>query len=100
MNKWFLLLIIATSMLFSACDKGPRIDVPFRAYVTIPAGMNTGLSHHFIINDIPGIEANSMMDAQPSYVTITTEFGENTLDFIQQAYFYTRAEDGTLKEIA
>jgi len=100
MNKWFFLLLLGTSMLFSACDKGPRIDVPFRAYVNIPAGLNTGFSHHFILKDIPGITENKMIDAQPAYVTVTTEFGENTLDFIQQAYFYTRAEDGTLQEIA
>ena len=81
---------------FSACDKGPVIDIPFRAYVTIPAGLNTGFSHHFVLGDIPGVNRNDLIDAQPAYVTMTVDYGENNLDFIQQAYFY--AIDGTSRQ--
>ncbi|MBL4650261.1 MAG: hypothetical protein JKY03_11060 [Aureispira sp.] len=91
MLRFFCLIIIACS--FSACQKGPIIDIPFRAYVIIPAGLNTGFSHHFVLRDIPGINREDLIDAQPSYVTMTVEYGENNLDFIQQAYFY--AIDGT-----
>lgn len=91
MLRFFCLIIIAYS--FSACQKGPVLDIPFRAYVTIPAGLNTGFSHHFVLGDIPGISREDLIDAQPSYVTMTVEYGENNLDFIQQAYFYT--VDGT-----
>ncbi|MFT5648524.1 MAG: hypothetical protein ACI976_003224 [Aureispira sp.] len=91
MLRFFCLIIIACS--FSACQKGPVLDIPFRAYVTIPAGLNTGFSHHFVLGDIPGISREDLIEAQPSYVTMTVEYGENNLDFIQQAYFYT--VDGT-----
>lgn len=94
MLRFFCLIIIACS--FSACQKGPVIDIPFRAYVTIPAGLNTGFSHHFVLGDIPGISRDDLIDAQPSYVTMTVEYGENNLDFIQQAYFY--AIDGTSRQ--
>jgi hypothetical protein len=94
MLRFFCLIIIACS--FSACQKGPIIDIPFRAYVTIPAGLNTGFSHHFVLGNIPGIDRDDLIDAQPSYVTMTVEYGENNLDFIQQAYFY--AIDGTSRQ--
>jgi len=94
MHRFFCFIIIVC--LFSACQKGPVIDIPFRAYVTIPAGLNTGFSHHFVVGDIPGINRDDLIDAQPAYVTITVDYGENNLDFIQQAYFYT--VDGTERQ--
>jgi len=91
MLRFLCFILFACS--FSACKKGPVLDIPFRAYVVIPAGLNTGFSHHFVLGDIPGIDRADLIEAQPSYVTMTVEYGETNLDFIQQAYYY--AVDGT-----
>ncbi|MCH2021265.1 MAG: hypothetical protein MK207_02195 [Saprospiraceae bacterium] len=99
MGKISYLFLLSVCIFFNACQKGPSVDIPFRAYVTIPAGLNTGLSHHFIVQNIPGVNYENLEDAQPAYVTLTIEYGEINLDFIQQGFFLTR--DGTLtQEIA
>lgn len=92
-------LFILSCCLFSACQKGPTVDIPFRTYVTIPAGLNTGFSHHFVLKNIPGVSFENLTDAQPSYVTLAVEYGENNLDFIHQAYFYT-VDGSQRREIA
>lgn len=94
MLRFFCFIIIAC--VFNACQKGPVIDIPFRTYVTIPAGLNTGFSHHFVLGDIPGVSRTDLLEAKPAYVTMTVEYGESNLDFIQQAYFYT--VDGTKRQ--
>lgn len=94
MLRFFALILIAC--VFNSCQKGPVIDLPFRTYVTIPAGLNTGFSHHFVLTDIPGIDRADLIEAQPAYVTLTVEYGENNLDFIQQGFFYTA--DGTVRQ--
>ncbi len=96
MHKVFFLFLLISSLLFSACQPGPSVDIPFRAYVIIPAGLNTGLSHHFVIDSIPGVNFDDLTDAQPAYVTLSVEYGESNLDFIHQAYFTTK--DGTMKQ--
>ncbi|WP_264793292.1 hypothetical protein [Aureispira anguillae] len=95
-NRLSILFFAVSCLIFSACQKGPTVDVPFRTYVTIPAGLNTGFSHHFVLSNIPGATFDNLLEARPSYVTLTTEYGEQNLDFIQQAYFYTI--DGTNKK--
>lgn len=87
------------ALSFSACRKATRIDIPFRAYVTIPAGLNTGFSHHFAIRDIPGVDYSEMVSARPAYVTLTTEYGEFNMDFVQQGFMYT-VKDGVRQETA
>lgn len=86
--KKFVFFILLLNLI--ACAKGPSVEIPFRAYVTIPPGLNTGLSHHFIINDLPGVDYENLIDAQPSNITLSIEYGENTLDFVEQAYFYAK----------
>lgn len=92
-------LFFLTCCLFFACDKGPKVDVPFRAYVTIPAGLNTGFSHHFRIKNIPGATFDNLLEANPAYVTLEVDYGENNLDFIHQAFFYT-VKDNKRREMA
>lgn len=70
--------------------------MPFQAFVTIPAGLNTGFSHHFIVRDIPGLSIDNLIEAQPAYVTLSIDYGESNLDFIQQAYF--EARDGSVRQ--
>lgn len=94
------LCFLSICFAFTACQKGPTVDVPFRAYATIPAGLNTGFSHHFVINNIPGAVFDNLQEAQPAYVSLSVDYGENTLDFIQQAYFYTLDQNGKKKEMA
>lgn len=98
MRQLSYLLFFSIMLIFGSCQKGPTVDIPFRAYVIIPPGLNTGLSHHFLLRDIPGVNYN-MKDAQPAYVTLTVEYGENNVDFIHQAYLYT-LKDNIKKEMA
>lgn len=95
--SFFYFFLITVS--FSACREGARIDIPFRAYVTIPAGLNTGFSHHFTIRDIPGVDYAELVSARPAYVTLTTEYGEFNMDFVQQGFMYT-VKDGVRQETA
>jgi hypothetical protein len=87
------------SVSFSACRKNNLIDIPFRAYVTVPPGLNTGFSHHFAIRDIPGIDYEELISARPAYVRLTVEYGEMSMDFVQQGFMYT-VKDGVRQEIA
>ena len=96
MHKICYLLVLIGSLIFNSCQPGPTLDIPFRAYVTIPPGLNTGLSHHFVLDSIPGVSFESLVDAQPAYVTLSVEYGESNLDFIHQAFFMTK--DGTIKQ--
>jgi hypothetical protein len=95
--SFFCFLLI--TFFFSSCREGARIDIPFRAYVTIPAGLNTGFSHHFIIRDIPGVDYAELVSARPAYVTLTTEYGEFNMDFVQQGFMYT-VKDSVRQETA
>ena len=99
MRKIAYLLCLTTCLCFNGCQDGPGVDIPFQVYITIPAGLNTGLTHHFPIENINGVNFDNLADAQPSYVTISTEYGEPNLDFIWQAFFI--AIDGnTVQEMA
>lgn len=99
MRFFFILFLTTTTLLFNACQKGPTTDIPFRAYVTLPPYLNTGLSHHFVLQNIPGVNFENIVNAQPAYVTLTVEYGETNLDFIHQAYFYTK-KDTEVREMA
>ncbi|MGH1337691.1 MAG: hypothetical protein ACRBFS_16345 [Aureispira sp.] len=99
MWRFSFLGILFLALSFSACRKATRIDIPFRAYVTVPAGLNTGFSHHFAIRDIPGVDYAELAAARPTYVTLTTEYGEFNMDFVQQGFMYT-VKDGVRQETA
>lgn len=90
---WAIAIVLCC---FCACSRGPGVDMPFQAFVTIPAGLNTGFSHHFIVRDIPGLSIDNLIEAQPAYVTLSIDYGESNLDFIQQAYF--EARDGSVRQ--
>ncbi len=91
-------LFLASCLCFNACEQGPAVEIPFQAFVTIPAGLNTGLSYHFEVADLPGI-SDKLLDAQPANITLSIVYGESNLDFIHQAYFYTW-KDSVVKEMA
>lgn len=99
MGKLSFFCFLLLSLSFNACRKGATIDIPFRAFVTIPPGLNTGFSHHFAIRDIPGVDYEDLIAARPAYVTLTVEYGEFNMDFVQQAFMYT-VKDGVRQEVA
>lgn len=96
---WRYFFLLCVSLSFSACRKGATIDIPFRTYVTIPAGLNTGFSHHFAIRNIPGVDYAEMITARPAAVNLTVEYGEGNMDFVQKGFMYT-VKDGIRKEVA
>ena len=98
MHKLAFILLGAICLFFSACDKGPGVEIPFQVFVIIPAVLNTGLSHHFPVLNLPGIGDN-LSDAQPARITLTVEYGEANLDFIDQAFFRT-SHNSTFQEMA
>ncbi len=99
MKGIYLLLLCCMTICFEACQKGPTTDIPFRAYVTLPPYLNTGLSHHFVLQNIPGVNFDNLVNAQPAYVTLTVEYGEINLDFIHQAFLSTKKES-MIREMA
>lgn len=98
MRYLFCLLSVALLSL-NGCRTGPQTELPFQTFVTIPAGLNVGLSHNFNIFDIEGIPNTEILKANPAYVRLVVEYGELNTDFIQQAFLYT-AKDSTIQEIA
>ena len=92
----YLILFVVVGL--SSCQQAPRTQLPFQAFVTIPAGLNVGFSHNFNIFDIMGINNDEIIDAQPAYVRLTVEYGESNADFIEQAFFYT-VDGSTVQEI-
>lgn len=99
MPRFAFFLFLFACFSFSSCDKRTRIDLPFRAYVDIPAGLNTGLSHHFVLSGIPGIDEGNIVEALPATITLTIESGESSFDFVQRAYLSTY-DNGTRQEMA
>ncbi len=99
MRGVLMLSLFCILVVFDACQKGPTTDIPFRAYVTLPPYLNTGLSHHFILQNIPGVNFDDLVNAQPAYVTLTVEYGESNLDFIHQAFLSTK-KGPVLQEMA
>jgi len=91
--------LLAVAVLFQNCDNTPRAEFPFQAFVTIPAGLNVGLSHNFNVFDVTGLNNTQLLDAQPRYAILTVEYGEVNVDFIQQAFLYS-VKDSVIQEAA
>lgn len=83
MKKIIGLLIFVLS--FTACRREDT-TVPFRAYVEIPAGLNTTMTHNFIIRGLQGVPDWNISEAYPSFVRLTAEDGEGNMDFVRRAY--------------
>lgn len=97
--RYLLGLLIGSIFWLSSCNQNQRIEIPFQTFVTIPAGLSVGFSHNFRIRDIVGINNPELLEAQPAYVTLTLDYGENSVDFIEKAFFYTLDDTG-IQEIA
>ena len=93
------IVLLLLSSVFFACQPNPQSEVPFRGYVTIPAGINTFMTHHFPITNIPGIPFDNVISAQPAYVRLYVEDGEFSADFIREAFF-DATTDSTRREMA
>lgn len=91
--------ILTIGFLFSNCKKNPQGEIPFRGYITIPAGLNTFLTHNFPIQNIPGSPFDNVVEAQPAYVRLYVEDGEYSTDFIRKVYLEATT-DSSRNEIA
>jgi hypothetical protein len=99
MNYKILFIALLISCCFASCQKGPQGEIPFRGYITVPAGINTFLTHHFPITNIPGAPFENIIEAQPAYVRLYVEDGEFSTDFIREAFFEATT-DSTRNEMA
>ncbi len=79
-------LVLTLAISWSGCKKGPQQEIPYRGYITVPAGINTFLTHNFVIDNIPGIDVDGIAEARPSYVRLYVEEGEFSTDFIREAF--------------
>lgn len=86
MRNTFVLLLLSSLLLFSGCVKGPQQEIPYRGYITVPAGINTFLTHNFVIRNMPGVTTTDMLEARPAYVRLYVEEGEYSADFIREAF--------------
>ncbi len=92
---WLGLLYL---ILLSGCTKDKQSEIPFRAYITVPAGMNTFLTHHFVMQNIPGAPFDNIAKAQPAYIRLYVEEGEYSTDFIREV-FLEATTDSSQNEI-
>jgi len=97
-NQLIKIFLVSFAFTFGGCKKGPQQEIPFRGYIDVPAGLNTFLTHNFVLDNIPGAPFDDIIDAQPAYVRLYVEDGETSTDFIDQA-FLEATTDSTRQEI-
>jgi hypothetical protein len=96
-SKLLFIIFMIGTMLFSGCTKGPQQEIPFRGYITVPAGINTFLTHNFVIKNLPGVPTEGMVDARPAYVRLFVEEGEFSTDFIREAFLEATTNGSTIR---
>jgi hypothetical protein len=87
MNKYLFLSLLSILLLSSCNRRGDRIEIPFTAWVEIPAGLNSFYTHHFPVR-VPtfGSVPLGLTDAQPANIRLFLENGAPTFDFARSIF--------------
>lgn len=96
------LFFISIAILFlCACNnRKDRVQVPFTAFIDVPAGLNTFYTYHFPVRvGTNGIVPIGMIDAQPSRMRMSLVSGEPNFDFVRRAYLDAVFNDSTWVEM-
>ena len=86
-------------MLFlSSCNKKDRLEIPFTAYVEIPAGLNSFLTYHFPVRvGTNGQIPANMTIARPARMRAFLESGEGSFNFVRRAYMDAITDNGRIE---
>lgn len=87
MNK-YLFLSLVSILLFCSCNRNKdRIELPFSAWVEVPAGLNTFYTYHFPVGVATfGSVPEGIINAQPGNIRLFLENGASTFDFARSIY--------------
>ena len=87
MNKYLFLSLLSILLLCSCNRRGDRIELPFSAWVEVPAGLNTFYTYYFPVR-VPtfGSVPAGVIDAQPANIRLFLENGAPTFDFARSLY--------------
>ena len=100
MSRFSLLFLGLLSLSLLGCRKKFQgLEVPYVLWVEMPAGLNPILTHYLRVPDIPGLQDSTVRSVLPAFPRLVVEDGENTVDFIREAYLEIRTEAGW-REIA
>jgi len=97
MYKTIFLLILPMLFLCS-CNKKDRLEIPFTAYVEIPAGLNSFLTYHFPVRvGTNGQIPANMTIARPARMRAFLESGEGSFNFVRRAYMDAITDNGRIE---
>lgn len=93
---FFLSVLI---LFASACkDRKDRFEIPFTAYVEIPAGLNSFLTYHFPVRvGTNGQIPEGILVARPARMRAFLEDGEMNFNFARRAYMDAMTDSGRLE---
>jgi hypothetical protein len=90
--------IILTVLFFNSCSNKDRLEIPFSAYVEIPAGLNSFLTYHFPVRvGTNGQIPVNMTIARPARMRAFLESGEGSFNFVRRAYMDAMTDSGRVE---
>jgi hypothetical protein len=93
-----IFLLILTVLFFNSCNKKDRLEIPFTAYVEIPAGLNSFLTYHFPVRvGTNGQIPANMNIARPARMRAFLESGEGSFNFVRRAYMDAMTDSGRVE---
>jgi hypothetical protein len=97
MSKKIIVLLLII-LVFNSCTKKDRLEIPFTAYVEIPAGLNSFLTYHFPVRvGTNGQIPANMTVARPARMRAFLESGEGSFNFVRRAYMDAMTNQGRVE---
>ncbi len=93
-----IFLLILPMLFLKSCNKKDRLEIPFTAYVEIPAGLNSFLTYHFPVRvGTNGQIPANMTIARPARMRAFLESGEGSFNFVRRAYMDAITDNGRIE---
>jgi hypothetical protein len=93
-----IFLLILPMLFLNSCNKKDRLEIPFTAYVEIPAGLNSFLTYHFPVRvGTNGQIPANMTIARPARMRAFLESGEGSFNFVRRAYMDAMTDQGRVE---
>jgi hypothetical protein len=93
-----IFLLILPMLFLNSCNKKDRLEIPFTAYVEIPAGLNSFLTYHFPVRvGTNGQIPANMTIARPARMRAFLESGEGSFNFVRRAYMDAITDNGRIE---
>jgi hypothetical protein len=93
-----IFLLILPMLFLNSCNKKDRLEIPFTAYIEIPAGLNSFLTYHFPVRvGTNGQIPANMTIARPARMRAFLESGEGSFNFVRRAYMDAITDNGRIE---